>query len=105
MGRAWRGASLVLIAAHDVFIYGDNGNGSCNGNGTRRRGQRGNDSGVGNGALVTIDQWHWGRSNRSNGKRNGATIDRSLPLQSIVWMWGAVGRGRVCFIRSFDPKS
>jgi hypothetical protein len=84
MGRAWRGASLVLIAAHDVFIYGDNGNGSCNGNGTRRRGQRGNDSGVGNGALVTIDQWHRGRGTgagatgamaRGMGQRR--SIDRS----------------------------
>jgi hypothetical protein len=28
MGRAWRGASLVLIAAHDVFVYGGNGNGN-----------------------------------------------------------------------------
>jgi hypothetical protein len=28
MGHAWRGASLVLIGAHDVFINGGNGNGN-----------------------------------------------------------------------------
>jgi hypothetical protein len=34
MGCAWKGASLVLIAAHDVFVYRGNGNG--NGAMTRR---------------------------------------------------------------------
>jgi hypothetical protein len=81
MGRAWRVASLLLIAAH----------GNCNGNGAMGQRQ------WGNGATATAIaiaiamalgqeqqeqlQWQWG-------KRNGAiAIDH-------VGVWGAVGRGR-----------
>jgi hypothetical protein len=77
MGRAWRGASLLLIAAH----------GNCNGNGNGAMGQRRRQLQL---------QWHWGRSNRSNGNGNGA---RGMGqrhydhCRSIVWVWGAWGTG------------
>jgi hypothetical protein len=43
MGSAWRRASLLLDAAHGVFI--------CGGNGA---------TATGNGETGMIDQWHWG---------------------------------------------
>jgi hypothetical protein len=65
-GCAWRGASLVLIAAHDVFVCGDNGNGNgataminrsinCNGAGQRSINGTGG-GGTGAGATVAMGQ-------------------------------------------------
>jgi hypothetical protein len=107
MGRAWRGASLLLIAAH----------GDCNGNAARGQGQPAlNQSiamGNGDGGAQSINcngaLGHWGMgtgAGATGGKRNGAN-DRTFPLQcSIVWMWAwGVGRGhgRVLF-RVFYSK-
>jgi hypothetical protein len=77
MGRAWRGASLLLIAAH----------GDCHGNAARGQGQPAlNQSiamGNGDGGAQSINcngalgHGHWGRSNRRQeewGKRSNVPI-------------------------------
>jgi hypothetical protein len=104
MGRAWRGASLVLIiTAHDVFIYGGNGNGAM-----ATIAQQRSINGTGAGALG-----HWGSSNRSNGKGKDGTMEgnngrTAFPLRSIDRSCGFVhvgrGRGQVLFRRVFCSK-
>jgi hypothetical protein len=65
--------------------------GDCNGNGATATAMI--DQSITTGQRQQQLQWHWGRSNRSNGTRNGATaIDRSHYKNDrlcAVLMWGA----------------
>ena len=89
MGRAWRRASLVLIAAHDVFIYGGNGNGAT--------AMAMIDQSIATGQWQQQLQWHWGTgagaAGATGGNGNGAMA--IVPIAMIdhvpcaVWMWGA----------------
>jgi hypothetical protein len=88
MGHAWRGASLLLIAAHDVFIYyGDNGNGK-RGNGVTAMINRSIATAIA--VAMALGQWQLG-------KRTGATaITMALghrsrgnrPVLQWQWQWG-----------------
>jgi hypothetical protein len=88
MGRAWRRASLVLIAAHDVFIYGDNGNG----NGARATGQQRRSInqlqwhwGSGAGATaIAMGQWFYTEAQNVETGQQGDGGDRS----QLQWPWG-----------------
>jgi hypothetical protein len=110
MGRAWRGASLVLIiTAHDVFmINGGNGNGNAATGQRRRSMDRSIDRNVnGNGERRGLGHWgnrrQWQQEQRGNGVPI-AMIDHGSCV--CVWTWGVGrGRGRCLFRVLFDKVS